>query len=120
MLNRARKEHSYLFIFQKLMRKNNMNPIPWFLGCKLLIDSVTKKFRVLKIPIHSLGCELQNTSFPAQYEEETNCFVISLRSLSPEDRVKTEVDYRDSIIFDTKDDKIVGIEIIGGSQLLDL
>jgi len=89
------------------------------LGCKLLIDPTTKKFRVLQIPIHSLGCELQNTSFLAQYEA-TDCFVISLRSLSPEDRVKTKVDYMDSIIFDTQDDKIVRIEIIGVSQLLDL
>ncbi len=86
------------------------------LGCKLLIDLETKKFRILQIP----GCELQNTLFHSQYEEANDCFVISLRTLLPEDRVKTKVDYMDSIIFDTQDDKIVRIEIIGASQFLDL
>ncbi len=60
----------------------------------------------------------KSLQFQSVLEKGTDCFVISLCLLGKNDRVKPLVDYLDSIVFDTQNDKIVRIEIIGASEFL--
>ena len=90
------------------------------LGCELVVHPATKKFQVLKIPVDSLKWDKAAEQFPLEYHHESgnDCAVISWYRLSETDRVKSRIDYMDSIIFDTQDDKVVRIEVVSASMFL--
>lgn len=86
------------------------------LDCEILKLPLSNKFRVLTIPYHS--CYILPLQY--HYEKEVDCLVIDLHKLDLSGRVIAHEAYLDSVIFDVKDDKIVTIEIIDVSTILEL
>lgn len=105
---------NYLFI--------RFSPINTFcyksiLGCKLFYNNETHKIQEIHIPTSMLDCNLTVSKILSTVEYEVNCLIINFRELDIYDKVKSYSD-DDTIIFDTINDKIVRIEIIGYSDKL--
>ena len=99
------------------------------MGCSLLKDKTTGKLRVLHIPEKVLGCHLLDETVTCDgkpqlcleefYEDFTDSFILSLVPWKNDIKVASKCLYENDIIIDLLNDKIIRLEVVGASDLLD-
>jgi hypothetical protein len=128
----GKKPQALSLFFQRtsLEEQKKCKKIDLKLGCTLMLDPVTLKIRVLHIPESALACHLfeatpEGDSRPLlcleeRYEEDIDCFILTLIPWTDGIKVTPLGVYEDSVIFDLQNGKLTRIEIICASDMLNL